>query len=155
MRGALIIPLLVGAAPSLAQERAAIGDSLVAKAFAANPHLRAAEAQASAARARVGPAGAWPDPMLMAGIQNLPLTRESAAGHAISAGADPMTMKMVGATQTVPYPGKKSAEEVEDVECYDVWSEWADETGHEFENDGSDCCPEYAYPDCGIFEVPE
>lgn len=43
----------------------------------------------------------------MAGIQNLPLSRE-AAGHGAAAGPDPMTMKMVGVTQTVPYPGKTS-----------------------------------------------
>lgn len=108
MRGALIIPFLAGAAPSLAQERASVADSLVATTLAANPRLRAAEAQASATRARIGPAGAWPDPMLMAGIQNLPLTRESAAGHGTPAGPEPMTMKMVGVTQTVPYPGKTS-----------------------------------------------
>lgn len=108
IHGALIIPFLTGAAPSLAQERGIVADSLIATALAANPRLRAAEAQASAARARVGPAGAWPDPMLMAGIQNLPLTRESAVGHGSPAGPDPMTMKMVGVTQTVPYPGKTS-----------------------------------------------
>ena len=107
VRGALIIPFL-GTATLRAQERATVADSLVATALAANPRLRAAQAQMSAARVRVGPAGAWPDPMLMAGIQNLPLSRESAAGHGTPAGPDPMTMKMVGVTQTVPYPGKTS-----------------------------------------------
>lgn len=33
-----------------------------------------------------------------------------------------------------------------DFETGDFWSEWADETGHEFYNSGSDCCPEYDYP---------
>ena len=108
VRGALIIPFLTGAAPSLAQERATVADSLVATALAANPRVRATEAQMSAARARVGPAGTWPDPMLMAGIQNLPLSRQSAAGHGAPAGPEPMTMKMLGVTQTVPYPGKTS-----------------------------------------------
>ena len=108
IHGALIMTFLAGAAPSLAQNRPIVPDSLVATALAANPRLRAAEAQVSAARARVEPAGAWPDPMLMAGIQNLPLTRESAAGHGTPAGPDPMTMKMLGVTQTVPYPGKTS-----------------------------------------------
>lgn len=108
IHGALIIPFLAGAAPSLAQGRATVTDSLVTTALAANPRLRAAEAQASAARARVGPAGAWPDPMLMAGIQNLPLSRESATGHAAPAGPEPMTMNMLGVTQILPYPGKTS-----------------------------------------------
>jgi outer membrane protein TolC len=102
--GSLIIPFLAGAAPSLAQERATIADSLVATALAANPRLRAAESQVSAARARIGPAGAWPDPMLMAGIQNLPISRDPGP----MAGPEPMTMKMVGASQTIPYPGKTS-----------------------------------------------
>src|SRR5688572_22681710 len=38
-----------------------------------NPKIRAARNRVDVARARVGPAAAWPDPMLMAGIQNLPL----------------------------------------------------------------------------------
>jgi outer membrane protein TolC len=52
--------------------------------------------------------------MLVAGIENLPLGKENAAsggGHG-SAGssipADPMTMKMIGVSQTVPFPGKLS-----------------------------------------------
>lgn len=106
--GVLAIPFLLAAAPSRAQDRATVADSLVTRTLAANPRLRSAEAQASAARARVGPAGAWPDPILMAGIQNLPLTRERAAGHGAPTGPEPMTMKMVGASQTIPYPGKTS-----------------------------------------------
>lgn len=34
-----------------------------------------------------------------------------------------------------------------EIEDYEVFSEWAGETGHEFENEGSACCPEYDYPD--------
>lgn len=34
------------------------------------------------------------------------------------------------------------------VRLYDMWSEWAGETGYEFPNMGSECCPEYEYPDC-------
>lgn len=40
----------------------------------------------------------------MAGIQNLPLARSSA----LSAGPEPMTMTMLGVSQTIPYPGKTS-----------------------------------------------
>jgi hypothetical protein len=55
------------------------------------------------------------------------------------------------------YPGTLSEETVEGIverEIYlsDVWSEWADEAGYEFENNGSSCCPEYDYPDCLPFE---
>ena len=73
-------------------------DSLVARALAVNPSVRAAQARAGAAAARVRPAGARPDPMLMAGIVNLPVSDPGFR--------DQMTMKMVGVTQTIPYPGK-------------------------------------------------
>jgi outer membrane protein, heavy metal efflux system len=74
-------------------------DSLVARGLARSPAIRAASARIDAARARVGPAGARPDPMLMAGIQNLPISRPGFSN-------DQMTMKMIGASQTIPYPGK-------------------------------------------------
>jgi outer membrane protein TolC len=75
-------------------------DSLVRLAAENSPAVRAAVARAEAARARVGPSGARPDPMFMAGVQNLPLTEPGFS--------DEMTMKMVGLGQTFPYPGKLS-----------------------------------------------
>ena len=86
-------------------------DSLVALALEVNSSVRAALARVDAARARVGPAGAWSDPMLMAGIQNLPLGKERqtlASGMTARSGPDPMTMRMAGVSQTIPYPGKVS-----------------------------------------------
>ena len=74
-------------------------DSLVARALATSPTIRAANVRVDAARARIGPATARPDPMLMAGIQNLPISRPGFS-------SDEMTMKMIGASQTIPYPGK-------------------------------------------------
>jgi len=74
-------------------------DSLVRLAEVASPALRAAHARLAAARARIRPAGARPDPMLMTGIVNLPLSQPSFS-------ADEMTMRMVGLLQTIPYPGK-------------------------------------------------
>ncbi len=38
---------------------------------------------------------------------------------------------------------------------YDLWSSWSDEVGHEFENHGSECCPEYAYPDGQLFDMSD
>lgn len=38
------------------------------------------------------------------------------------------------------------------IEIGDIWSEWSSETGYEFYNAGSGCCPEYDYPDCLPFE---
>ena len=84
-------------------------DSIVEHAVAVNPALAAARHRVEAARARVGPAGARPDPMLLAGIENQPLGPEapmtSASGTA-SSGPDPMTMRVIGVSQTFPYPGK-------------------------------------------------
>jgi hypothetical protein len=58
-----------------------------------------------------------------------------------------------------PYPGPGTANdrpEIDEDEAddlrYEFWSEWASETLHEFENYGSECCPEYQYPDCDLFE---
>jgi cobalt-zinc-cadmium efflux system outer membrane protein len=47
--------------------------------------------------------------MLMLGIQNQPLGRERSAmgvGMPESAGPDPMTMRMAGVSQTIPFPGR-------------------------------------------------
>ena len=75
-------------------------DLLVAHAIAVSPAIKAATARANAARHRIEPAGARPDPMLMAGIQNFPVTEPGFD--------DFMTMKMLGVGQTIPYAGKLS-----------------------------------------------
>ncbi len=74
-------------------------DSLVARVVAANPDLAAAKSRGIATRARVNPAGARPDPVLMAGLINVPVNNFSLSD-------DDMTMKMIGVSQTIPYPGK-------------------------------------------------
>ena len=79
-------------------------DSLVAHALTASPAVRAALSRAEASRARIAPTSAWPDPMLMAGIQNVPLSRE----RGMPGGPDPMTMKMAGIAQRIPFPRKLS-----------------------------------------------
>jgi outer membrane protein TolC len=113
-----ILPALVSFAVIMilaSQARAQAANSLealVAHADSANPTLQAARDRVTAAVARVRPAGVWADPVLMAGILNLPLVRENAAsagGHGSAVPTvpgDPMTMKMIGVSQTIPYPGK-------------------------------------------------
>jgi len=85
-------------------------DSLIGSALAVSPAIRAARAHADAVRHRVGAAAAWPDPLLMFGVVNQPLGRGpttlSAHGTPTVSGPDPMTMRMVGISQTIPYPGK-------------------------------------------------
>lgn len=100
-------------APMLAQRPAPptdVVDSLITLALAANPMVATAGARVDAALARVGPAGARPDPVLSAGIQNLPLGSEAPmsvpAGTAPTHGPDPMTMRTIGLSQRFPFPGK-------------------------------------------------
>jgi len=62
----------------------------------------------------------------------------------------------VNSDRKSPYPGMKTVDEVEaaveDLYLSDLWSEWAEEVGYEFDNIGSECCPEHEYPDCIPFE---
>lgn len=100
---AVVVALALSAHPLRAQGREgsdphATLDTLVTRAVAASPRLRAARARVEAAQARVGPAGTRPDPMLMAGVQNFPVT-----GPGFD---DEMTMKMVGVSQTLVLGGK-------------------------------------------------
>jgi outer membrane protein TolC len=74
--------------------------AVVDAALTAHPTLARLRAEAAAARERVKPAEALPDPMVMAGAQNKP----------IDLGEDEMmTMYMVGASQTFVRPSKRAA----------------------------------------------
>lgn len=73
-------------------------DALVAEALEKNPDLAAARQEAAAARARVSPAGALPDPMLSVSYEN--------DGVSPSLGAEPMTRLSFMAQQAFPFPGK-------------------------------------------------
>lgn len=73
-------------------------DSLVLLALEQNPGILAARERVRAARARVAPAGARPDPLLTFSIRNLPVSDPGFE--------DFMTMKSIGLSQRLPYPGK-------------------------------------------------
>jgi len=73
-------------------------DALVAEALARNPDLAAAKQEAAAARSRVSPAGALPDPMLSVSYEN--------DGTSLSLGVEPMTRLSLVAQQAFPFPGK-------------------------------------------------
>lgn len=74
--------------------------ALLAEAAQNNPDIQAARREVAAARSRISPAGALDDPMLEAGIVNLP-------AESLSFRREDMTMKMIGITQRLPYPGKR------------------------------------------------
>ena len=75
--------------------------ALLTEALANNPEIRAARSEAEAARHRVSPAGALDDPMLEAGILNVPT-------DSWRFNREDMTMKMLGLAQKLPYPGKRA-----------------------------------------------
>lgn len=73
---------------------------LIAEALQNNPEIRAARKEQEAALQRVAPAGALDDPMLEAGVINLPT-------NSLRFDREDMTMKMIGLSQRLPYPGKR------------------------------------------------
>src|SRR5688500_2231817 len=93
-----------GWVPARAQASPAGADraALVAPALARNPTIDAARERAVAARARTGPSGQLPDPMLSIGMMNVPVLEPGLR--------DFMTMTTVGVAQRLPYPGKLSLE---------------------------------------------
>ncbi|SFN72465.1 TolC family protein [Nitrosospira briensis] len=74
---------------------------LVAEALENNPEIQAALQEREAARQRISPAEALDDPVLEAGIINAPLASQPF-------NRDDMTMKMIGLSQRLPFPGKRA-----------------------------------------------
>lgn len=55
----------------------------------------------------------------------------------------------------VAYTGTLSEDELEEAQDdldSDIWYEWSRETGYEFDNIGTECCPEIEYPSRRIFK---
>ncbi len=76
-------------------------DSLIHVGLRANPSTHVAEHAQAAARARIGPAGAWEDPVLGLGLTDLPIARPGFY--------DSFTMTVLRVTQTVPFTGVPAA----------------------------------------------
>lgn len=74
-------------------------DGVVREVLQNNDRIKAAAYLEEAARREIGPAGAWDDPMLMLGVQNLPTS--------FRFNEEMMTMKMFGLSQRIPYAGEK------------------------------------------------
>ncbi|MEI2767281.1 MAG: TolC family protein [Gammaproteobacteria bacterium] len=74
--------------------------SLIAEALENNPEIQAAYQEREAAQQRVSPAEALDDPMLEAGVINAPLASSPF-------NREDMTMKMIGLSQRLPFPGKR------------------------------------------------
>ena len=78
--------------------------ALVAEALQNNPELRGAAKETEAAGQRIRPAGALEDPMVEAGLLNVPI-------QPLRLNREDMTMKMLGVSQKLPYPGKRALRE--------------------------------------------
>ena len=105
----LLATLLCAAAatsvPVLADEPdAAPLQALIGQAIKANPEIAAAAREKEAAAHRVSPAGAFDDPMLEAGLISVPI-------QSWRLNREDMTMKMLGISQRLPYPGKRGLRE--------------------------------------------
>ena len=77
---------------------------LIAQSLAARPEIAGAKASVQAERERIPQAGAMPDPMLQVGIQNDGFT-------SIEVGRMPTSYYSIMASQTFPWPGKRSLQQ--------------------------------------------
>ncbi|MDE2366675.1 MAG: TolC family protein [Betaproteobacteria bacterium] len=78
--------------------------ALVAEALENNPEIQAALRERDAAGHRIAPAAALDDPVLEAGVINVPLASPPF-------NREDMTMKMIGLSQRLPFPGKRGLRE--------------------------------------------
>ena len=74
-------------------------ETLVSEGMANNFAIRAARQDEQSAKLMVRPAGVLPDPTLKVGVEAIPV-------DTLSFNREPMTQKIIGVTQPLPYPGK-------------------------------------------------
>ncbi|MGA7839217.1 MAG: TolC family protein [Ignavibacteriaceae bacterium] len=79
-------------------------DSLINKAIRVSPKLSMLRAKRNVAENKIPQVSNLPNPMLMLGLMNLPT-------NSFSFNQEPMTQKVIGLQQTIPFPGKLSAME--------------------------------------------
>jgi outer membrane protein, heavy metal efflux system len=92
------------ASASINANNSALLSSLVAEALENNPEIRAALRERDAASQRIAPSAALDDPVLEAGVINAPLASSPF-------NREDMTMKMIGLSQRLPFPGKRGLRE--------------------------------------------
>jgi outer membrane protein TolC len=95
----LVVVLLTFTA--FAQEADLDLDALVSAALEKNPMIKSLEDAARAAKFRIGPAGALPDPVIGFGLKNMGLTRWTV-------GEEIMSEVGITVSQMIPFPGKLS-----------------------------------------------
>ena len=112
----LVFPAHVALGQALAYGAVTPLNDAIVQALQNNPDIQAARSEQEAATQRIAPAGALEDPMLEAGVVNLPT-------GSFSFHREDMTMKMIGLSQRLPYPGKRALRQ-------DVASKEAEATGY-------------------------
>jgi len=95
----------------------------LARGVASHPSLVSQREATEAARHAVSPSGAWRSPMLEAGVSNLP----TSGGF----DRDPMTMKIIGLTQTIPLFGSNGLERGAARESWAAQSARTDRVRHQ------------------------
>lgn len=99
--GLMVTLLILGALSAVAAEENL--EALVVRALEQNPEVAVSQARWQMLRQRADAAGSLADPMLMLGIQNA-LVRDP-----LNFREDPMTQKIIGISQMIPYRGKREA----------------------------------------------
>ncbi len=94
----IALPTAAHAAPEDTLSLAAVWSDVVAT----NPDVLARRQRERAAEVRVSATGTWDDPMLMLGAMNVPTS--------LQFDMDPMTMKAIGLSQTIPLGGSRGLE---------------------------------------------
>ena len=90
----------VAAMEASATNEAAALAALITEAMESNPEIQSALREREAASQRIAPAEALDDPILEAGVINAPLASSTF-------NREDMTMKMIGLSQRLPFPGKR------------------------------------------------
>ena len=75
-------------------------NTLITEALENNPEIRAAEDEREAAQQRIAPAEALDDPQVEVGVLYMPIAASPFR-------SEDMTMKMIGLSQNLPFPGKR------------------------------------------------
>lgn len=93
---AMFLTAFTAATDSFAQDTLTMPE-VVGQVVSANNRVAAARFMEESARQNIGATSAWPDPMLMFGAKNVPTDFDF--------DSDPMTMRMIGLAQEIPYAG--------------------------------------------------
>lgn len=98
----LIILLITAIMNTPAQEKDVSLSELIAEAVSVSPKIKMLNAKLNVASSRIEQGTNLPDPMLTFGLMNMPT-------NSFSFTQEPMTGKVIGLSQAIPYPGGLSA----------------------------------------------